>query len=95
MLVFLNLFIQQLCQNNSFIFGPSYLDDEKHDKDETAVVEIHQYFSTDFNSSALFAFSSSITLQIYKKCVLYVLDLDLAYSRIDVFACSMSGKCLT
>lgn len=55
----------------------------KLDKDEAVLVEIHQNFSTDFNASALFAFGSSITPQIYKKCILHVLELDLAYSRID------------
>lgn len=57
----------------------------KHGKDETYMVEIHQNFSTDFNASALYAFGSSITPQIYKKCILHVFELDVAYSNIDIY----------
>lgn len=64
----------------------------KHDKAETVLVEIHQNFSTDFNTSALFAFGSSVTPQIYKKCILHVLELCLAYSRIDMFTCYSCSK---
>jgi len=64
----------------------------KLDKDETVLVEIRQNFSADFNTCALFAFGSSITCQIYKKCILHVLELDLAYSTTHIFPCYSCSK---